>query len=249
MAERSRFYLGLAVAFTIVTFWGFSETYFAPLFGKPSAFGGNISDLPVIVHLHGWTFFLWYLLLPGQASLIAASNVRLHRCVGTLSVALVVVMTITGFIIIPVNVYNSSQPGAVPIWRFFGPAILATLCLFIAFYALALRNRRKPDHHKRYILIASAVGLAAATFRILNTMIGPALANFPAGILVTNLFIVVGMLRDRLVDGRVHRVYWIGVTTCIAVEVLFLIFPHTPLGGLVLDTVAGIGAKLLFFYD
>ena len=248
MKQRSRFYLAMAVALNVVTFWGFSRTYFAPILSQQSAFGGNVADLPLIVHLHGWSFFLWYLLLLLQASLISMSNRRLHRRMGIASVALVAIMVVTGFIIVTVNIHNPPQPGEPPIWTLFGPAILSTLILFVGFYALAIRNRRQSEAHKRYMVVASAAVLGAAAFRVFMGILGPNLWNIPAGILVTNLAIVAGMLYDRNTDGRVHRVYWTGIIVCVSTEILFLALPHTAIGQAYLRVLAGIGAHLKFLY-
>jgi hypothetical protein len=238
----------MAIALNIVTFWGFSRTYFAPLLSQQSAFGGNVADLPLIVHLHGWSFFLWYLLLLLQTSLIASSRYRLHQRMGIASVVLVAIMVVTGFIIVTVNIHISPQSGGPPIWPLFGPAILSTLFLFVGFYSLAIRNRRLSETHKRYIVVASAAVLGAAAFRVLMGILGPNLGNIPAGILLTNIAIIAGMLHDRHVDGKVHRVYWIGIIVCVSTELLFLALPHTAIGQAYLRLLAGIGAHLKFLY-
>lgn len=249
MAGRSRFFLLTAVALNVVTFWGFSETYFAPLLSNESAFGGRVSDLPFIVHLHGWSFFLWYLLLLWQASLIYKSRRRLHRHTGMLSIGLVAVMTVTGLIIIPVNIFNESQTTGPPIWTLFGPVILATLFLFVAFYAQALRHRKSPSEHKRYIILASAPALGAAVFRVLLNIFGPNMWNIPAGILLTNIFIIAGMVHDRYHDGRVHTVYWVGLAVCLFVEIALMALPHTPIGEPVRAALSTLGETLFFLYD
>ena len=59
-------YLWLCLSASFVAFLGFSFTYFGPVFA------GNYPDVSPTVHLHGWTFFLWYLLLPLQAGLVAS---------------------------------------------------------------------------------------------------------------------------------------------------------------------------------
>ena len=248
MKERSRFYLVTAIAMNVVMFWGFSQTYFAPLLSGQSAFGGNVSDLPFLVHLHGWSFFLWYLLLLWQAVLIRRSHHRLHRRTGILSIGLVAIMTLTGFVVMVVNIHQSLQPGEPPLWRLFGPVILAVLFLFLGFYVAAVRRTRQPEVHKRYMLVASAAGLGAATFRILLMIFGPNFWNIPAGILMTNLFIVAGMLRDRHIDGRVHKAYWVGLIVCVLVEIAFFVLPHTAIGTVIIEILGATGAMLRFLY-
>ena len=62
-----RFYLFMALALALTAFGGFSVTYFGPLAR------GAYPDVSQTVHVHGWTFFAWYLLLPLQAGLVRAS--------------------------------------------------------------------------------------------------------------------------------------------------------------------------------
>jgi hypothetical protein len=249
MRGRSRFYLFMAIALNVVMFWGFSQTYFAPMISGESAFGGSVADLPLIVHLHGWAFFSWYLLLLLQAGLISTSNRTLHRRLGMLSPVLVVTMVITGFIVMAVNIHLPLEPGAPPIWTLFGPVILATLILFAMFYTLAIRNRKIPAAHKRYMVVAGAVGLGAAVFRVLLTVLGPNVWNIPVGILLTNLAIVAGILHDWSVDGKVHRAYWIGLVACLSLELVTTALPHTPIGKMLLSLLGTIGGQLLFLYE
>lgn len=246
--SRPRFYLFTAIALCIVTFWGFSQTYFAPLFFKQSAFGGQVSDLPSIVHVHGWSFFLWYLLLLLQTSLINGLKVRLHRRIGALSVALVALMVVTGIIVIAVNIHRALELDGPPIWRLFGLVILATLLLFLLFYGLAIANRHRAEIHKRYMIVASAVGLGAASFRVLLSIFGPHPLNIPGGILATNLIIVAGMIYDRRQTGRVHRVYRIGLPACLVTQLVTLALPHTMVGHSLLEVLSEIGRRLHFLY-
>ena len=118
----------------------------------------------------------------------------------------------------------------------------------MVYYVLALRNRRSGDFHKRYILVASAVGLGAAVFRVLLSLVGPNQWNIPAGLLLTNAFIVAGMFHDRITLGRVHRVYRIALPVCIAVELLTLALPHTAPGQALLNLLAATGEFLAFLY-
>jgi hypothetical protein len=79
-------------------------------------------------------------------------------------------------------------------------------------------------------------------------ILGPNLGNIPAGILLTNIAIIAGMLHDRHFDGKVHRAYWIGIIACVSTEILFLALPHTAIGQAYLQLLAGIGAHLKFLY-
>jgi hypothetical protein len=56
--SRGSHYLWLCLSTSGIAFFGSSFTYFRPMVA------GAYPDVSPVVHLHGWTFFLWYLLLP-----------------------------------------------------------------------------------------------------------------------------------------------------------------------------------------
>ncbi|MDX2206506.1 MAG: hypothetical protein SFU57_02575 [Gemmatimonadales bacterium] len=78
---RSWIYVGLALSMSATAFWGFSYTYFMPLMA------GAYPQVSPVVYLHGWSFFLWFLLLPAQAFLMAKGHRRAHMTLGAGSVA------------------------------------------------------------------------------------------------------------------------------------------------------------------
>jgi hypothetical protein len=237
----------MVCAMALVCIWGFVNTYFAPLLlGRRSPFGGSVADLSVIVHVHGWTFFGWYMLMVVQVFLVANRRMKLHRSLGVMSVVVVAAMVLTGVVVIAVNMHLAVAPDSPPLFRFFGQVILSTLILFLVFYGLAIRHRRQAEVHKRWMLSAGAVGLGAAAFRILLGYLGPTPLNVPLGILLTNGFIVAGMLYDRRTLGHVHRVYWISLPMAASTELLFLILPHITPGAWIQQVLVNLGETLHF---
>jgi uncharacterized membrane protein YozB (DUF420 family) len=244
----ARFYLTSAIALLLITLWGFSATYFAPLFGHTSAFGGRVADLPLIVHVHGWSFFLWYVLLVTQATLIRRSRVRAHRRLGISSVVLAAVMVLSGIITIAFNIHLTMENQGPPMWRTGGLAIFATLVLFVLFYGLGIKNRARAEVHKRLMLMAAVPALGAAVGRILLVAFAPLPMNVAAGILLTNLLIVAAMAYDKIVHGRVHPVYCAGLAVCLLTEMIALALPHTTPGESVLGVFSSVGSYLGVFY-
>lgn len=241
-ASRDAHYLRTAIAISVAVFAGFWFTYFGPIVR------GTYPDAPAIVHLHGWTFFAWYLLFPLQAALIYRRRGRLHRWLGGASLVLAAAMVASGMIVISVRMAVATATEAPSFWRIFGPTVLSTLLLFAGFYAAAIRLRRKPPYHKRLMVIASSAGAGAAAFRIIVTLAGQVPWAVPAGILSTNLFIAGGMVYDRWREGRVHPVYQIGLATCVATELGFLLITPTPIGRVLASGLAAIGATFSSLY-
>ena len=242
--KRPIFFLAIAIAMCVTTFYGFARTYFVS--SSPDGTPGH--ELAAIVHLHGWTFFLWYLLLPVQAGLVRFRKIRTHRMLGASSVMLMILMTVTGFIVVAVNIYEASLGGAGPFWKYFGPAILSTLGLMNVFYWLALKQRRVADVHKRYMIVASAAGIGAAAFRAIASVTGFYIWVPAAGIVASNFFIIAGIVHDWRSQGKVHAAFKRGLAACLVVEAVFFAIPFSPVNEPFNALFAAIGRQLVFLY-
>jgi hypothetical protein len=241
-ARRAPDFLVLTLAISAAVFTGFTFTYFGPILS------GTYQKVSPLVHLHGWSFFAWYLLLPFQAGLIRTRRVGVHRTIGGLSLALAAVMVVTGLIVIGVRMRETLAAPEPDFWTFSGPVVFSTLLLFTAFYSAALLRRRESALHKRLIIIASAAGMGAAMFRILLVTVGPLPWITIAGILGTNLFILGGMAFDLAREKRIHLAYKIGLPLCVAVELTIFLMTPTPAGQLLARALAWVGSTLGFIY-
>lgn len=216
-ADR-RFFFVHASLLSAICFVGFWFTYFGPIAT------GSYPPAGYALHLHGWSFFAWYLLLPVQAALIATARPAIHRALGRSSAALVAVMVATGILVLTVRVEEAVRTGVPDVWLPYGPLMLAILLLFLGFYVAGIRAAvlRRVASHRRLMMVASAVGLGAAFSRLVMYLSGFHPLSLPAGALGCSLFIVIGIVHDRLRRRRVHRVYWIGLLTMLAVETAVL---------------------------
>jgi hypothetical protein len=77
---------------------------------------------------------------------------------------------------------------------------LMDLSCFAIPFALAIYWRRRPEFHRRLMLIASC-GLTDAAFGRFPQL---PLAFSPAGV---DALVLLGILRDLIVDRRIHKVY------------------------------------------
>ncbi|MDZ7671038.1 MAG: hypothetical protein U5Q16_17050 [Gammaproteobacteria bacterium] len=238
------FYPALTVLISAVGFAGFSFTYFGPVIA------GSYPPSGAALHLHGWFFFLWYLLFPFQAVLIGMRRRSLHITLGRLSVVLVVLMILTGLLVLTVRVDEAIRHGAPEIWLLYGPLILSNLVLFVGFYAAAVRMAltQRLQSHKRLMIVASAIGLGAGFFRLILFTSGFHPLSLPVGVLACSLFIVVGMIYDLVTRRAVHPVYWIGLAAMLAVEIPLL--PQINPEGVawINQWLAAIGEHLGFLY-
>jgi hypothetical protein len=229
-------YIGLALSMCIIAFWGFAYTYFMPMFA------GAYPDVSPTLHIHGWSFFLWYLLVPIQAMLIATGRMRLHMTLGSTSLVLAAVMVFTGILVASVRIEHGLTAAEVnefvTFWAYFGQLIMYNLLLFVLFYGTAIAKRKQPDIHKRMIVLATASVLPAAIFRII---VG--LGDFywlatpgwvmPAAFLLPGVFVVIGMVHDKFVKGTIHRAYIIGLPILLGLHGFGLVIAGTSLGDVV----------------
>jgi hypothetical protein len=219
--KRSPFYLLITLAISFTAFWGFTYTYFTPVIT------GTYPEVSPMLHIHGWSFFLWYLLVPLQALLMKTGRRSLHITLGSASLVLAAIMVFTGVLVASVRIehalYATEVNEFVTLWAYFGQLIMYNMILFIIFYAAAIAWRKQPDVHKRMIILASAGALPAAIFRIIV-----ALGDFywlatpgwvwPAAFFLPAVFILVAMARDRITRGSIHRAYFIGLAILLALH-------------------------------
>lgn len=244
---RSRIYLCLALAMSVTVYWGFSYTYFRPVLTDAYP---RISPM---LHLHGWSFFLWFLLLPAQALLIGTGRRRAHIVLGRASVALAAVMVFTGVLVASVRIdqgLSAANPDELTaFWKDFGQLIMFNMLVFVGFYCTAIAKRNRPAVHKRMVVLASAGVLPAAIFRIIVGVFGfywlatPGWV-MPAAFYLPAAFIMVGMAHDRLVHGSVHQAYLVGLPVLLAVHGLGLLIVGTAAGEAVSRAMA-VPAHLL----
>lgn len=241
------FYPLLASTIGATAFWGFFYTYFGPIFG------GVYQPVSVAVHVHGWSFLLWYLVFPLQTLLIASGHAGWHMALGKISLALAFAMLFTGLLVLSVRLkgaFAGASDGFSISLLSNGPLILASLVLFVVFYAVAIIAAVKGQfaEHKRLMVLASSAGLGAAVFRIFGVLIGFGPWTIATAVLATNIFVVVGMVYDKFRRGAVHRVYWLGLGIALGVELLVTPFPGNPVIVPINSAVAALAELLAVFY-
>jgi hypothetical protein len=242
-------YLGLALSICATAFWGFTYTYFMPMFA------GAYPDVSPTLHIHGWSFFLWYLLVPIQALLMKTGRRRMHMTLGSASLVLAAVMVFTGILVASVRIDHALSATEInefiTLWAYFGQLIMYNMILFIIFYVAAIVWRKQPNIHKRMIVLASAGALPAAIFRIIvalgdfNWLATPGWV-WPAAFFLPVVFILIGMAHDRIVRGSVHRAYIMGLLILLALHGFGLTTAGTALGESI-SRVMALFAKVFGF--
>jgi hypothetical protein len=221
-ADGSKFYLAMALSCAAVAFIGFAPTYWWPMASR------TLKASPV-VHLHGAVFFAWSLFFVFQTWLAASGRVMRHRAVGMIGVSFATAMTIFG----TMAALHALQASAAIGMREPGIAFVIVPLTGIAFFAIAFTLAvvfvRRPEMHKRLMLLAAISLLDAAVARWFLTFLAPPGAIGPPPVEVTigpaivaSLLLVPAMLFDWRTRGRPHAVYVIGGAALLAVKLLNL---------------------------
>lgn len=153
------FFAGMGVVLLLIAMAGFGRSFFA-------AIAAGEFDRPWFVHVHGIVMFSWLLFFIAQAGLAGTGHLKLHMRLGLVGLPLFVLVMI-GAIVVSVLGLIHTPP---PIERLIDNIFLLQLFAFVLlplFFSLGMTARRKrPDHHKRYMLLLTFLMVEAALSRI-----------------------------------------------------------------------------------
>jgi hypothetical protein len=189
------FYLGMSAALVITVFAGFAPTYYLrPYF--------TTAPLMPLLHLHGLVFTAWLVLFVTQTTLVARHRTDIHRRLGIAGGVIATLMVIVGV----TTALIRAKQGATPL-----PAIsplsflvvpLGDMFVFGILVGAGFYFRRRPDVHKRLMMLATISIMAAAIARLPFAIMQ---AGPPAFFGLTDVFVVACILYDLITLKRVHR--------------------------------------------
>jgi hypothetical protein len=201
LAPQRWFYSFLSILAAIIVAGGFWNTYWK------GAFDGSIQK-SWVVDLHAAVFVGWIVLFITQASLIYRGRTDVHRKVGKFGI-------LYGFVIIGTGLFVSLHQLAVGVAA--GNATeaqgfllipLFDMIVFPAFFGAAIYYRRKPEFHRRLMLVATTELLTAPVARFnLDNYIAAHWSVF----VIWLSPIYLAMIYDYLTKRIIHPVYVIGI--------------------------------------
>jgi hypothetical protein len=217
-SER-RFFTGIALAMLATVLVGFARSFFLrPLFPDWP------SPSEPIFYVHGAAFTAWIVLFLVQAMLVGRGRTDLHRRIGPYGAALAVAMIVLGTLgaLIAARRPAGFVDVPVPPLQFLAVPLFDML-LFGAFVGLAVSQRRTPQYHKRWMLLATMCLLTAAIAR------WPGILEFgpPVFFGLTDLFVIALAVWDLRSRGRLHPVTLWGGLLLIASQPLRLVISGT----------------------
>lgn len=201
------FYFCMALVMVVLVLLGFSRTVDASLFhANPPR--------PLLLWVHGAAFSAWVVFFIVQSALVRVRKVSVHRFIGWFGAGLATVMIALGFTIAVVMarfdfaVLHETDTDA------FLSIPFAAMIAFGTCVAIAIYWRKRPEYHRRLLFIASCTLMDAPLDRF-DFMFYNNLAYA-----TLDLLIVLGMVRDWEVDGRIHKVYLYALPLLIALQSL-----------------------------
>ncbi|HEY3704091.1 MAG TPA: hypothetical protein VGL22_03465 [Terracidiphilus sp.] len=208
--QSDRIFFPLMCLLILVTVWlGFSKTYYAA--------GMVTAHLPApIIHVHAAAMTLWLLTLTVQTSLVSVRRVKLHMVTGLWGFALAASMIPIGTLA-AINALrrDMSPPGSglTPLTFFVVPVTALLAFALLAGWSYAVR--RKPDQHKRLILLATVPLLDAAVGRFPETL---GIASTPMSqLLILCMFPAALIAYDLISRRRIQRVTWMGTLVLLVI--------------------------------
>ena len=237
-ATRSRFFLGFTFAMVLIVLSGFMPT----LFGR-AAF--NVPKMPGYLYLHGATMSLWFALLATQTLLADNNNYALHKKLGWLSLAFLVLVPVAGMgtqLSMPARL---RELGVLDDYRILIQNIfwlnLFSVLQFVCLAGAAVIYRKRGELHKRLMLFASIGMVMPAAARLSRwSIFGNTSADLaqPSSTgndvkfaLATMFILVIAMVvNDLRSKRRVLPVTIIGAVAVVGMALLVPVFANSEWG-------------------
>ncbi len=159
------------------------------------------------VHVHGAVFFSWILMGIVQPFLITSRRVSAHRAAGVGLAIFALLVWLMGVTMAIISAKVDAASGKDLFAKSFLLIPLTDMLLFGVFVALGVLNYKKPENHKRLMLLATVSILPAAFARFLGSI---GVENLIAVILIMNSFVFAGIVYDLYRRRIFHPVYVFG---------------------------------------
>jgi hypothetical protein len=204
-----RFYVGMALFMIIIVIAGFWTSYFGPMFRA------GFNQWPWIIHVHAASSLGWMTLLLAQALLVSTGRVRTHKKLGTFGIGYGALIILIGLVVsFALPLHHLAVDG----WQMNRAARLlligvADITWFAGFFGAAVAYRRRPETHKRLIVLAAVALMLPGAARLVLAFVG-----LQPLIIVPLSFspLLIAMGYDLLTRRRIHSAYLIGAPLLVA---------------------------------
>lgn len=217
---RRSFFIAMSACAAVVAFAGFAPTFYL------RGLGAAAPPLSTLLVAHGLASSAWIALLLVQSLLIRNGQVGWHRTLGVGGALLAAVMVALG---VSVALQAAAQ-GTLGL-RFHQQPLeflivpLGQILIFGALVAAAIAVRRRPDAHRRLMVIATINLIAPAAARAADNLFH--VANPKLALVVTVAGVAACIVHDIRTRRRIHPVFGVvGPMTLLSFP-LRIAFSHT----------------------
>ncbi len=207
--HRGRFYTAMAVAVSATVLIGFSRTYYLSAWF-------DVPPLSLRLHLHGFFLTLWLALFLVQTRLIAGGRRSAHKRLGIAGVVVAGLAVATTYAAAVETVQLGPERGGITAAdRLYSNVLI--LALFGVFVAAGTAFRKRPEVHKRLMLLAMVAVVGPGANRAVALLVGHGVRDFH--VLVITTLVWWAIVYDWRTRGRPHWVLLCGGLLLIASQV------------------------------
>lgn len=195
---KNLFFISIGTVGLLAVLIGFSKTFIIPV--SKGSF-----TAPIIIYIHGAFAFSWISLFFIQATLIRYNNFQLHKKLGIIGVFIAIGAAAT---ILPAGIFSVQKQlkqglGETAFSSFLGT--VTTAVMYLALVIAGIINRKKPQIHKRLMLLATIVLLWPAWFRFRHYFPSITRPDIWFAIVLADSLIIISFIWDKIANGKIHR--------------------------------------------
>lgn len=173
-------------------------------------------SLTLRLHLHGFVLTLWLVLFVVQASLVAAGQRSLHKSLGIAGVVLAALVVATSCAAaIEAARLVGDRGGITAADRLYSSALVVST--FALFVSMGTALRKRPEIHKRLMLLATIAVIGPGVTRAVALLAGHGIRDSHVGVMCALLLLA--LLYDWRTSGRPHWILVSGGLLLIASQV------------------------------
>jgi uncharacterized membrane protein YhaH (DUF805 family) len=210
-----------------IAYAGFSPGYFEPL-------AEGALDKSNSVHWHVFIYVGWLFLFLGMSSLPMLGLTHLHRRIGPFAAAYGIAILLAGLTVTFSRLHDWANSGSVEDMHLKFLLPLTDMPYFLLFFGLALYHRRKPNLHKRLMVMTGVMLVFPGAVRI-DWLVNP--LNIPLLYIVWLSPLLLAIAVDAVFQKRFFPVYGWGLALLATMPVRAAVF-DTPYGIAVTDFFA-----------
>lgn len=201
------FYFFMSLLIAVIVVYGFAQRANKQLIHP-------LHPKPLVMWIHAVVFSAWVLFYVAQSALVRSRKIKLHQTMGWFGVVLGTSLPILGTVTTVLMRRFDLQYSDL---RNIAPNVTIGLMDMVSFtvpFVLAIFWRRKRERHRRLMLVATCALTAGAFVRF-----PPIFHPWPWYHLGVDFLILLAMVRDLVVQRRIHPVYLWSLPVLLATQV------------------------------